>query len=194
MSARQPETKVTLPLDKALWQPSLLAGQIVVISSRNSRGEAHAARKSWIAMAASDPPMLGLGCRLSHRTAINILETREFVVNIPGEALAPRLWEAGDSVVSEGEIAPAPDWTFEPAQRVAAPRIRECRGHIECVLDSTKRLTDEELFLFARIVSVSIDESLARGPASERYRQLGMIFYLEDGLFGVIEAARKIDR
>ncbi len=194
MSVRRTESKVSLPLDKARWQPSLLAGQIVLVSSRSSRGEPHVARKNWISMAASDPPMLGLGCRLSHRTAINILETREFVVNIPDETLAPRLWEAGDAVNSEEQVVAAPAWGLVPSERVGAPRIQECRGHIECVLDATRRLSDEELFLFARIVSVSLDEALVRGPAAERYRQLGMLFYLEEDLFGVIETARKLDR
>lgn len=194
MSVKRTETKVSLPLEKARWQPSLLAGQIVLVSSRSSRGDPHVARKSWISMAASDPPMLGLGCRLSHRTAINILETREFVVNIPDEKLVTRLWEAGDSVGADEQTVTAPAWGLVPAERVGAPRIQECRGHIECVLDATRRLSDEELFLFARIVAVSMDEALARGPAAERYRRLGMIFYLEEDLFGVIESARKLDR
>src|SRR5262245_39500045 len=91
MTRRKPEPKVEIPTDKAQWHPSLLAGQIVLVSSVNVQGVPHAARKSWITMVSSAPPMLGLSCHLSHRTAINILETRDFVVNIPGDDLAGRV-------------------------------------------------------------------------------------------------------
>src|SRR2546425_962040 len=132
MTPRKSEPKVDLPTDKNDWHPSLLAGPIVMISSRSNLGDAHAASKSWITMVASRPPMLAFCCRLSHRTAINVLETREFVVNIPGEELISRVWSAGDTVsASTSESAEAPGWTWIPSTRVSAPRIQECRGHIE---------------------------------------------------------------
>src|SRR5262245_41820079 len=125
MTRRKPEPKVDLSTDKSDWRPSLLPGPIVLISSRSNLGEAHAASKSWITMVASRPPMLAFCCRLSHRTAINVLETREFVVNIPGEELASRAWSAGDSVSAvAGEGADASSWGWIPAAKVSAPRIQ----------------------------------------------------------------------
>ena len=191
MTRPKTEPKVEVPVEKTAWSPSLLADQVVLISSRSTQGVTHVARKSWISMVASTPPMLGLACRLWHRTAINILETREFVVNVPGEEIAARIWAAGDSSsqVEPGEEA---GWTLIPSSRVAPPRVQECRGHIECVLDSMKRLNDEELVFFARIVSVSLDESLTRGSAADRYQALRLLFYLETDLFGVVDVAKKI--
>ena len=128
MTRRKPEPKVDLPVDKEKWHPSLLAGPIVLISSRSNLGEPHAASKSWLTMVCSRPPMLGFCCRLSHRTAINVLETREWVINVPGEELAPRVWAAGDSVYTPVTESPdAPGWTWSQASAVAAPRIQECR-------------------------------------------------------------------
>ena len=130
MTPRKPEVKVDISIEKAEWQPSLLLGQIVLVSSRSSRGEVHTARKNWLTMVASDPPMVGLCCRLSHRTAINILEAREFVINIPGEDLVARVWNAADGVAGEMDASEAPGWTFVPSTRVSVPRVQECRGHI----------------------------------------------------------------
>jgi len=192
MTRRKLEEKTDLPVVKDAWQPSLLAGQIVLVTSRNVQGEAHAASKSWITIVASSPPMLGLCCRLSHRTAINILETREFVVNIPGEELASRVWQAGDTVASAIEQAEPVAWSFIPASRVSVPRVQECRGHIECQLDSTKRFNDEEMIFFARIVAVSMDGSLLKGSPQERYRGLRSLLFLEGDLFTVIDQARKL--
>ncbi len=164
---------------------------MVLVSSRSNRDEYHAARKSWLTMVCSDPPTVGLCCRLSHRTAINILETREFVINIPGEEIAERVARAGDSVWEDAQRSPA-GWTFIPSERVSAPRVDECRGHIECVLESTRRFNDDELIFFARIRKVLLDESLLRGEPDERYRALRSLVYLEDGLYGVIDNIKKL--
>ena len=154
---RKPDSKVEVSTSKIEWHPSILAGQIVLVSTHSSRGEPFAASKSWLTPVATNPPMLGLCCKLSHRTAINILETREFVINIPGEDLVSRVWKAGDSVSSEAAGHDTAGWSFAPSIRVGPPRVPECRGHIECILDSTKRFNDEEMIFFGRIVSVSVD-------------------------------------
>ncbi len=192
MTRRGPEAKIEIAIEKDRWQPSLLPGPIVLVSSSNALGQPHTARKSWLTMAASRPPMLALCCRLSHRTAINILETRAFVINVPGEELIARVWRAGDDVASGLEEGQDPAWTYVPAVKVAAPRVLECRGHVECALDSTKRLTDAEIMFFGRIVSVSVDESLLSGDPRERYRALRGLVYLEPDLYGVIDTARKL--
>ena len=182
-----------MPTAKSSWHPSPLLGQIVLVSSRSSQGEVHVAAKSWISMVASDPPTLSLACRLSHRTAINILETREFVVNVPGEDLASRVWTASESLASalEGE---EPAWTFAPGLKVSAPLVQECRAHIECVLDSSKRFNTEEIALYGRILAVSVDEALHQGEPDERYRRLSPLVFLEEGLFAIVEAARRTEK
>ncbi|MBI3449635.1 MAG: flavin reductase [Acidobacteria bacterium] len=181
-----------MPLAKSAWRPSPLIGQIVLVSSRSLRGEVHVAAKSWISMVASEPPTLSLACRISHRTAINILETREFVVNVPGDEISPKVWLAAESLVSSSEGEPAV-WTLRPATRVAPPLVEECRAHFECVLDSSKRFNDEELVLYGRILEVSVDERLLQGPAEERYAALRPLVYLEEGVYGILEGARRVE-
>jgi flavin reductase (DIM6/NTAB) family NADH-FMN oxidoreductase RutF len=184
------EPKVDLPTGKEEWQPSLLIGQMLLVSSCSSRGEPNAARKCWASMVCSEPPMIGLACRLSHRTAINILETREFVINVPGEEIAQRVWTAGDTVSSALDPPAEKGWRFIPSRRVAAPRVEECRGHVECVLEATHRLSGEEVLFIARIVAVSADRSILEGPAAARYAGLRPVFALDAGLFAPLGPAR----
>ncbi|MFQ5700660.1 MAG: flavin reductase family protein [Acidobacteriota bacterium] len=191
MATRDISRKTDIDCPKSSWHPSPLIGQVVLVSSISARGRVHAARKSWITMVSEHPPMLGLCCRLSHRTAINILETRDFVVNIPGGNLVPRLWKDSGRFPAAREDETG-DWTFGPSTKVRAPRIMEGRAHIECHLDSTKRLGEEDLMFFARIVTVSVDQALLRGALAQRYRNLEPVFYLEEGFFGLIDSAHKI--
>ena len=193
MTRRNSGRKSEMPLAKSAWHPSPLLGQIVLVSSRSRGGEDHVAAKSWISMVASSPPTLSLACRLSHRTAINILETREFVVNIPGEDLSQRVWSAVESLAASLDGAPA-GWNLVPASQVAPPLVGECRAHLECVLDASHRFNAEEVALFGRIVAVSADEGILQGRADERYRHLRPLLFLEDGLFGVLDGARRVER
>ncbi|MGH9868389.1 MAG: flavin reductase family protein [Candidatus Polarisedimenticolia bacterium] len=188
---RRLETKVEIPTDKSAWHPAPLAGSLVLVSSRSSSGRTHVSRKTWLTMVSSSPAMLALSCRISHRTAINILETREFVINVPGEDLAARAWAASDALSEDG--ASAGGWSMTDGVRVMVPRITECRAHLECGLESSRRITDEDIVFFGRIVSVSLDESLLKGAPEERYRALRSLLYLEPDLFAVIDAARRID-
>lgn len=193
MTRRSTGKKVEVSRPKHTWHPSPLLGQVVLISSRSSRGEVHVAAKSWISMIASDPPTLSLACRISHRTAINILETREFVVNIPGDDLAQKVWSAAESLAAHLDGDPM-EWTLIPASKVAPPLVKECRAHLECVLDASHRFNAEEVALYGRILGVSVDEVLLRGEAEERYRSLRPLFYLEDGLYAVIDGAKRMER
>ncbi len=193
MTARRSDGRKTeMPLHKSGWHPSPLLGQVVLVSSRSCRGEDHVAAKSWVSMVASSPPTLSLACRLSHRTAINILETREFVVNVPGDDHIQRVWGAVESPASAPDGAPI-EWSLVPASRVAANLVRECRAHLECVLDSSHRFNAEEIALFGRIIAVSADEALCQGDSDERYRHLRPLLFLEHGLFGVVEGARRVE-
>jgi len=191
MIRREHAKKIAVPVSKSSWHPSPLVGQIVLVTSRSIRGEVHVAAKSWISMVASDPPMLSLACRISHRTAINVLETREFVVNVPGDEISAKVFTAAESLHSSADGAAA--WSHQPASQVAPPLIEECRAHIECVLDSSRRFNDEEIVLYGRILAVSVDERLLRGENDDRYRHLRPLVFLEEGLFGVLEAARRVD-
>jgi flavin reductase (DIM6/NTAB) family NADH-FMN oxidoreductase RutF len=183
--------KVEISPAKSSWHPSPLLGQVVLISSRNTRGEIHVAAKSWISMAAANPPVLVLSCRISHRTAINILETREFVVNIPGDDISERVWKAGERLDQlAGENGSG--WTYSPALKVSAPLIKECKAHLECVLHATNRLNSEEIVLFGQIEAVSLDESLMKGTAEDRYKQLRPLLFLEEGLYGTLEAPHRL--
>jgi flavin reductase (DIM6/NTAB) family NADH-FMN oxidoreductase RutF len=193
MIRRSPGKKVEMLLGKASWHPSPLLGQVVLVSSKSSQGEPHVAAKSWVSMVASEPPMLSLACRISHRTAINILETREFVVNVPGDDLSRRVWTAAETLASTVD-GDEPAWTLAPALKVGAPLVQECRAHVECALDSSKRFNAEEIALYGRIVAVSADEALLQGEPEDRYRHLRPLLYLEEGLYGVVDGARRVEK
>jgi len=181
--------KTQLSLDKHEWRPSVLPGQIVLVSTYDDGGQPNIAPKSWISMAAFAGPMLVFGCNVTHGTYRNLQREGSFVVNVPDASLADVVWalpehHGGDRIARSG-------LSIEPATRVNAPLVRECRAHLECVHGDTKHF-GEEVMVFGRIVAVSIDRDCLSGTPPQQYFHLRPLFFLEDGTYGTLDTAHKV--
>ena len=187
--AGQRSAKVAFPVGKADWHPSVLPGPIVLVSTVDAAGEPNIAPKSWVSMMAFRGPVLAFGCHRSHATARNAEVAGEFVVNIPPEALAERIWAMPASHGTE-RIARS-GLTLLPASQVAPPLIRECKAHLECKLESVTRL-GAEVVVFGKIVAAAIDEDCAGSSVADQYFRLRPVFFLEEGVYGSIDTAKRI--
>ncbi len=185
----QHTAKIAFPVDKADWHPSVLPGPIVLISTVDAQGEPNIAPKSWISMMAFRGPVLAFGCHRSHATARNAEEAGEFVVNFPPEALVERIWAMPASHGAE-RIARS-GLTLLPARQVASPLIGECKAHLECKLEAVTRM-GAEVVVFGKIVAASIDEDCVGSSVADQYLRLRPVFFLEEGVYGSIDAAKRI--
>jgi flavin reductase (DIM6/NTAB) family NADH-FMN oxidoreductase RutF len=176
--------KTAFSPDKRSWSPSPLAGQIVLVTTLNEDGQSNIAPKSWISMMAFDPPLLVLGCNLEHWTAKNILREREFVVNIPGEELAALVWRASE--IPHPRTVEIAGLTPRAARKVKPPLVEECRAHLECIYRQ-HLVFGSEVMLVAEIVAGSIDKEVLDSP--DPYHLFKMIFFLENGQYGIIESS-----
>jgi flavin reductase (DIM6/NTAB) family NADH-FMN oxidoreductase RutF len=174
------EVKVAIPVEKQAWSPSLLPGQIVLVSTVDRDGRPNVAPKSWVSMAAFGGPVVAFGCTDRHLTLRNAEATGEFALNVVPVELAPRIWAMpgrhGQARIDEAGL------TLLPATQVSPPLVGDCPAHLECLLDDVKRY-GEEAFVFGRVVAASIDADCLAGDAAERYARLGPVFFLENGSF-----------
>jgi flavin reductase (DIM6/NTAB) family NADH-FMN oxidoreductase RutF/uncharacterized protein YciI len=181
--------KVAFDVQKEHWHPSVLPGQIVLITTASAAGEPNVAPKSWITMAAFAGPVLAFGCNVTHTTYEHVNATGEFVVNIPGEPLAERIWALiehhGQERLRQAGL------TLTPAQKVKPPLIDACVAHLECALESIKPF-GEEVLIFGTVLAASIDPACQRGTVPEQYFALRPIFFLENGTYGSLDAAKVI--
>ena len=185
----QRPAKVALPADKADWHPSVLPGPIVLVSTVDARGEPNIAPKSFVSMMAFGGPVLAFGCHRSHATARNAEAAGEFVVNFPPEALVERIWAMPGS--HRAERIRRSGLSLLPACKVAPPLIGECKAHLECKLEAITRL-GAEVVVFGRIVAAAIDEDCLGSPLADQYFRLRPVFFLEEGVYGSIDAAKRI--
>lgn len=175
---------VPLPLDKRDWQRSPLPGQIVLVSTIDSAGEADVAPKSWVSMVAFDPPTIGFGCNTSHRTYANVVASGEFVVNVLPSDLAPTAWSM--TTHHRAQRIEHTHLRLRPATTVAAHVIADCVAHLECAHERTVEFGHGEVFVFGRIVAASIDERCLVNDPAVAYRCLDPCFFLQNDLFAAL--------
>jgi len=181
----------TFPLINGFHFP--LIGQIILVTTLNRQQIPNVAPKSWVSILARQPAIVGFSCNVAHDTAKNILTTGEFVINIPGAELAEKVWKASELKGQDaGEIQKV-GLTPLKSVKLTTPRIAECKAHLECSLDWTKKYRDE-IIIFGKVLLASIDKKALEGTPEERYKYLKLITYLEDGTYGVIKTAMKVDQ
>ncbi len=136
---------------------------IAFVSTRSLAGVENCAPFSY-SMGVSSSPMV-LAVSVGERdgrpkdTARNILDTREFVVNLVTEAIAEKMNVAsGDFAASVSEFAEA-GLTPLPSDKVRPPRIAESPVNFECRLVRAVTVADNTVF-FGEAVRLHVDEAI----------------------------------
>ena len=168
-----------------------LVGQTVLIASVNKESHPSLGVRSSISVFSSRPAIVGFGCRANDRVAKNILSTGEFVINVPGADLAKKIWKiietapTGEQEIKELGLTPI------KSVKLSTPRIVECKAHLECSLDWTKKY-GEDMVIFGRVLLASVDKDVVEAEMAERYKQLKLFAQLDNGLYGVIKEAKEV--
>jgi flavin reductase (DIM6/NTAB) family NADH-FMN oxidoreductase RutF len=178
----------TFPVLDGLRFP--LVGQTVLITSVDKENTPGLGVKSSVAIFSSSPPVVGFCCKTTNLVARNILSTGHFIINVPGTDLAKKIWQIeGMETAGEKEIKNA-GFTPVKSVKLSTPRIEECKAHLECSLDWTKKY-GEDMVIFGRVLLASVDKSVVEVELLERYKQLKLFAQLDNGIYGVIKEAKK---
>ncbi|MBU7014205.1 MAG: flavin reductase family protein [Theionarchaea archaeon] len=162
-----------------------ITGQLIIVTTVNDKGTVNAGLKSDFMRMVTEPPILGFSCNLAHHTAQNILQTHEFVVNIPGEEIIEKAMEtAKDYPEGVNELEKA-GLTAIPSFAVGPPRIAECLVHLECREEWNKTYKDE-IIILGQVVSMSADEEFLEAQCEERYNMVRPLFPLGEWLYATL--------
>lgn len=170
----------------------VLPQPIVIVTTVDGGGRVNAALKSWVMYCS--PHDIMLGCNLDHDTAKNILETGEFVVNMPGrEILDQTLVTAARYPKGVNEIEEA-GLTAIPSSKVRPPRVGECKAHAECKEVWHRSLGDGAIVFVGRVVALSVDEDVVdEEKMCLKTRDLSQMLLVPEGI-GVIERTEPLGR
>ena len=167
-----------------------IPGQVIIVTTINQNGIINAAVKSDFMRMISKPPILAFSCNLNHHTAQNVLETHEFVVNIPGEDIIKQTMETAKDFPAQVNELEKARLHAEPSSAVSPPRVAECLASLECREEWTKTYGDE-IIISGRVVAACIDERILDSSVKDRYYTVRPILPLGDRQYAVLGAIRK---
>jgi len=189
--------KINIPLEppenlsegeKRDWKRdrSLIVRPIVIITTMSGRGIPNAALKTNF-MVSSSLREVAFACPKKHDTAKNILETKEFVVNVPSEEIVKETFVTAISFPHDVNELEKAGLTAIPSEKVKPPRIKECKAHFECILKWHR----EDIFV-GRVVAASADDDVLEGSVVESQKNLSQMFVVGAKEYGLIGKIKKM--
>ena len=152
------------PFQMLNWkrEMQLIVRPVVVVSTVSREGIPNAALKTNF-MILKALEAVAFHCYPFHDTYENIVDTGEFVVNLPSEEIAEKVTvTAVDFPHNVNEIDKA-GLTAIPSEKVKPPRIAECKLHMECKMKWYK-----DTIIVGEVVAASADEDLIQGSYEEK--------------------------
>jgi len=129
---------------------------VVLLTCVGQDGSPSILTVSWVSVVCATPPMVGVAVRTERFSYNRILDTGEFVLNIPSAALLRAVdfcgTVSGEAVdkFAQANLTPA------PGAKVRPPLIEECPINLECIVRHALPLGSHALFL-AEVAAVHAD-------------------------------------
>jgi len=128
--------------------PYLLHPRNTVLVTTVSRdGKPNVLAVAWITPISVNPPYLGISVKLGRYSHKLLLETGEFVVNVPTFDLAREVTICGRKSGRQVDKFKEAGLTTEQAKVVKVPIIKECVAHLECKVVDRFKVGDHDFFV-----------------------------------------------
>ncbi|MHA1730152.1 MAG: flavin reductase family protein [Promethearchaeota archaeon] len=110
-----------------------------------------------------NPLFISIGSAKNRDTYRNIMDTHEFVLNVPSASLLRKINRTADPIPSEEDEFIYAGLTPIKSKTVNAPTIEECRAHFECKFVWTREVFEDannRVIITAQVTALTIDNDL----------------------------------
>lgn len=119
----------------------------VLVTTVGKDGRPNVLAVAWITPISVNPPYLGISVKPERYSHKLLLETGEFVVNVPTFDLAEKVMICGRKSGRQVDKFKEAGLTIEEAKVVKAPIIKECAAHLECKVVNRFEVGDHDFFV-----------------------------------------------
>ena len=148
----------------------------VMVSLRDKAGKSNIITVAWTGTICSDPPMAYISVRKSRASYPMLVESGEFVINLPSEELVRALDYCGVRSLDQVDKWKEMNLHEGQASVVAAPTIEEAPVAMECKVTRVLPLGTHDMFL-AEVVAVDVDERYIDEKGAFHMDQVGLVAY-----------------
>jgi len=165
----------------------LLAGRPTCLLTVRYRGHVNVMTVAWVMPVSVGPPLVAMAIHPSRYTHDILLRSEEFVLNIPGRALAEHLVTCGSMSGEDEDKIKRTGLVLDSGHRVEVPWIIECLAHLECVVVDRLMPGDHTVFV-AEIVGAWAENEAFRECwlLPEDSIELSPVLYLGGALFSLM--------
>jgi flavin reductase (DIM6/NTAB) family NADH-FMN oxidoreductase RutF len=139
--------------------PLMYPCPVTLVTCTNAKGRDNIITVSWMGVLCSDPQKIGIGIKTDHYSLGFIVESGEFVVNIPDDKLVEEADYCGIMSGRDVDKFSKTGLTRESAKIVRAPLIKECPVNLECVVREKLELGSHKLYV-GEVVVTHVDDSV----------------------------------
>ena len=173
-------------MPKEIWKPGNMLYPVppVLVTCHNKKGESNMLTVAWVGTICSTPAMLSISVRKERYSHAMLMETGEFVVNLPTEDL---VWETDEAGVRSGRDLNKWETLHlhrEEGKILSVPMILECPVNMECKVKQVLELGSHDLFL-AEIVAVHVDSALLDEKKRLQLEKAKLLAYSHGQYFGL---------
>ena len=156
----------------------------VLISCVGNAGKPNITTVAWAMPASSSPLLVAISVSPQRHSHALIVESGEFIINIPTLEQLQAVYACGSFSGRSFDKFKKAGLTPIPAKKVKAPAIRECVGHLECVVDNQVTTGDHTIFI-GKVVAAYANP----GVFTERYalESARMLYHLGGNNFAVLD-------
>lgn len=175
--------KIEIPLnDLAVASPGV---PVYLVSSISHEGISNVAPYGMVMPVSYHPLIYAVGSDKDRDTYRNVLETKEFVLNIPTTSLLDEVNLSAVKFPAEIDEFKKCGFTPQPAFKLKPALIRECRSHFECRLSDIYEVNRSRVILIGEVISISIDLDLYNKNLAKQKGKLDPLFYVHGSYFGL---------
>jgi flavin reductase (DIM6/NTAB) family NADH-FMN oxidoreductase RutF len=169
---------------KPFWYSDVLVVPMLVtiITTINKDGVINAAPYSLVMpydVSRKNPQIL-IGLRKQSHTYKNIMETKEFVVNLPTASYLEEIMEMCKLYPEGVNELENTTLTSIDSLEVRPPSITECPQHIECTLSHNLETDRVQAVIVGDIVAIVVNEDLLDVDRGTRIEHLNLPIYMGD--------------
>lgn len=138
-------SKKPVPLEHSLYL--LHPYNSCLVTSKGKSGRANVMAVAWIIPVSVDPPLLAMSIRPERHSYTLIMETGEFVVNIPTFEMVKKVLVCGRQSGKDHNKFKEAALSLREATKITVPIIEECIAHIECKVAKIMEIGDHTLVI-----------------------------------------------
>jgi flavin reductase (DIM6/NTAB) family NADH-FMN oxidoreductase RutF len=132
---------------------------IALVSTQDERGTRNLAPYSYFSLCSASPPIVHFTATGARDSVANVRSSREFVINVVDEELAPAMHASSVAFAREADEFALAGLQAAPSRAVAPPRVAQAKVALECRLRELQQM-GEGTIVFGDVLHAHIAGSV----------------------------------